>query len=108
MIGTSFAKMHKISSDKKVTLWIHPINKKATFDVSYDDAIDITGVFHYNNLSDLTGSSIANYDSDRLLFYPTNDKNTLTGVFFANHPIPIDDTHDSNPPTATWADVKSQ
>jgi hypothetical protein len=107
-IGTSFAKMHKITTSSTVTLQMQPINKQASFTLSDNTdkkAIDITGVFHYDLLSDLTGSSTANYDSDRLLFYPTNDKDTLTGVFFANDPIPIDDTHDSNPPTATWSNL---
>ncbi|KAI0260747.1 hypothetical protein BC834DRAFT_899056 [Gloeopeniophorella convolvens] len=109
-LGTSYAIMHKISTDTKVTLKMAPIGKEATFNVidnSGRHAINISGIFHFNKQSALTSSSndVANYDEDRLIFYPNNDHNLLTGVFFPNEPIPIDDHAATQPPSVSWIDL---
>ncbi|KAF8816736.1 hypothetical protein BYT27DRAFT_7333192 [Phlegmacium glaucopus] len=104
-IGTCSANMYKVTGSKTVTLTLEPIGKTATFDVidnSKKPGININGVFHFNLIDSLKDTSVANYTSDRLLFYPSGNTDQLVGVFFPNDPIPIDDSHASNPPTATW------
>ena len=41
---------------------------------------DINGVFHFNLIGDLKGSHVTNYNSDRLLFYPSGKEDQYIGV----------------------------
>lgn len=101
-IGTCSANLYKVTSSKTLTLTLQPIGKTATFDIIDNSkrqnigekaflshlrsplsvlyVADINGVFHFSLLDDLKDTSVANYTSDRLLFYPSQNKDKLVGV----------------------------
>jgi hypothetical protein len=60
--------------------------------------IDAAGALYFSNLKDLTAgtTSIANYDADRIIFYPSSDKNKYAAVVslpFVPLVSPTDDFH---------------
>ncbi|KAI0260744.1 hypothetical protein BC834DRAFT_507190 [Gloeopeniophorella convolvens] len=89
-MGISSARLYKRTHDQTTTVTLTPIKKQITFQAlsTYTSALDYPGVFHFIKLADLAAGSqaIANYDSDRILFYNLNDKKTLIGAFFRKYP----------------------
>jgi len=113
---TSAAWLRKITgAGNTVALTIDSIHKSAVFTVPDETAIAISGTFYFKDLCDLDGECVADYDADRLLFYPKKDLDKLIGVFFpkANGPgIPIDDQGidqwiPPTPPIANWLGGKA-
>jgi len=74
--GNVNARVVKNSSRQAVTVTIPAIRKKATFNITRDPekniSVNVWGNAIFQDISKLTGTCYADYNKDRIIFYPTS------------------------------------
>jgi len=95
--GYANARIVKNSSSTGVVVTIPAIKKKATFDITKDTdkhiSVNVWGTAIFQDISKLTGTSYADYNKDRIIFYPTSGSSgspDFIAVFFPVESAPAD------------------
>jgi len=94
-MASSYGELSKLTKGLQVTLTLKPIGKTLAFTLNdkaenKKHSIKATGTFTYPLLSDLTNSNdfVADFDTDRVVFYRKSKVNEMVGLFIASKPLP--------------------